>query len=267
MGPQRRRLDIDGLAFEMIDSPRPSGSAAPAMVLVHGVGMSHRYLSRLHRRLGASTRVVSVNLPGFAGLPRPSDDIDVTKMGRALARVVAALGEDRVVLVGHSMGVQWSIEAALALGEAVAAVVAIGPVCDERHRTLPSQATGLAVDTLGETPLINTIVFTDYLRCGIRWYLRQVRRMVAYPTEKRMRSLGVPVLVVRGERDPIAGRDWCRRLRDAARVSRLVEVPRQHHVVQHSAPHAVADAILFHTAGDWPDAAAVHARTAARNAS
>ncbi len=231
------------------------------IVLVHGIGMSHRYLSRLHDVLAASTRVVSVDLPGFGGLPKPPRDIDVMEMGRALADVVATLEERRVVLVGHSMGAQWVVEAAAHRPEPITAVVLIGPVADERHRTLMAQARGLAVDTFGETPAINTIVLTDYLRCGIPWYLRQLRHMLSYPTEKRLRRLTVPVLVMRGGSDPVAGRDWCRRLRDAARVSRFVEIPGQHHVAQQSAPRAVADAILFHVAGAWPDAAQMHART------
>ncbi|KJQ54794.1 alpha/beta fold hydrolase [Microbacterium sp. SA39] len=269
MSSERRRIDISGLAFGLIESPRPPGSTRPLMVLVHGIGMSHRYLSRLHAVLAESTRVVSIDLPGFAGLPKPPADaeVDVMSLGRALADAVATLGESRAVLIGHSMGAQWVVEAALHRPDAVSAVVMIGPVADERHRSLPAQASGLAMDTFGESPSINTVVFTDYLRCGVPWYLRQVRHMLAYPTEKRVRGLTVPVLVMRGGRDPIAGRDWCRRLRDSARVSRLVEIPHHHHVVQQSAPRAVANSILFHTKGAWPDAAQMHARTEAEGAS
>lgn len=257
----RRRIDITGLSFGVVESPRPPRSTAPLMVLIHGIGMSHRYLSRLHDVLAESTRVVSVDLPGFAGLPKPSDDVDVTTMGRALADVVATFDEDRIVWVGHSMGAQWVIEAAIHRPDAVAAVVIIGPVADEDHRSPVSQAAGLTLDTLGETPSINAVVLTDYLRCGVAWYLRQLRHMLAYPIEKRLRRVDAPVLVMRGGRDPIAGREWCRRLRDQTRVSRLVEVPGHHHVVQQSASRAVADGILFHTESAWPDAAAVHARS------
>ncbi|MCT1476500.1 alpha/beta fold hydrolase [Microbacterium sp. p3-SID336] len=249
----RRRLVLtSGLTFRVLDTPRPSGDSGPTVVLVHGIGMSHRYLSRLHAVLAEHTRVVSIDLPGFGGLPKPPYDLSVERMSRALGAVIATLGDDRVVLVGHSMGAQWAVETALQHPELVRAVVPIGPVVDARHRTLTAQARALAVDTLGETPAINAIVFTDYLRCGVRWYLRQARHMIAYPLEERIALLAVPVLVLRGGADPVAGRAWCRRLRDAATVARLVEVPGRHHVVQQSAPRAVADAILVHTAGPWP---------------
>lgn len=262
MSSQHRRIDVADLAFGLIDTARPPGAVGPTVVLVHGIGMSHRYLSRLHEELAASTRVVSVDLPGFAGLPKPARDLSVERMGRALAEIIATLGEDRIVLLGHSMGVQWAVEAASHRPELIATVVAIGPVTDERHRTVGAQARALALDCLGETPVINSIVFTDYLRCGIPWYLNQLRHMLAYPTEQRIRLLTMPVLVMRGGDDPVAGREWCRRLRDAAQVSRLVEIPGHHHVVQHSAPRAVAAAILFHTQAAWPDAVAARAAAA-----
>jgi pimeloyl-ACP methyl ester carboxylesterase len=53
----------------------------------------------------------------------------------------------------------------------------------------------------------------------------------------------VPLLVMRGGKDPIAGVDWCRRVRDSARRGSLVVVPGHHHVVQYTAPRAVASAI------------------------
>ncbi|MDF2508102.1 MAG: hypothetical protein K0Q52_1961 [Microbacterium sp.] len=267
MSPSRRRIVIDGMTFGLWDSPRPPGAESPTVALVHGIGMSHRYLSRLHAQLADLTRVVSVDLPGFAGLPKPSGNPDVLRMGRALAELIAVLGEERVIVVGHSMGVQWAAEAALHRPDRVQAVVAIGPVVDQRHRSLVAQARALALDTLGETPLINLIVFSDYLRCGIRWYLKQARHMIEHPTEQRYAELTRPVLVIRGSDDPIAGREWCRRLRDSARTARLVEVPGRHHVVQHSAPHAVAAAIVANTEGPWPPSVRSSAAQRRRSAS
>ncbi|MGV2904063.1 alpha/beta fold hydrolase [Microbacterium sp. AGC62] len=267
MCPSRRRIVTDGMTFGLWDSPRPPGAESPTIALVHGIGMSHRYLSRLHDVLADLTRVVSVDLPGFAGLPRPSGNPDVVRMGRALAEVIAALGEDRIIVVGHSMGVQWAAEAALHRPDRVQAVVAIGPVVDQSHRSLVSQTRALAIDTLGETLPSNLIVFSDYLRCGIRWYLKQARHMIEHPTEQRYAELTRPILVIRGGDDPVAGREWCRRLRDSARTARLVEVPGRHHVVQHSAPRAVAAAIVANTDGPWPPSVRPAASQRRRSAS
>lgn len=237
----RRR--VGDLEFRVVGGEtRGAVSELPPVVLVHGIGMSHRSLARLHDAFAAERVAVSLDLPGFGGLPKPGRDLDVRSMGQALGRMIATLQLPPVILVGHSMGAQWVVEASLLDPRLVSHVVLVGPVVDDRHRTLGAQLRALAVDTLGESIAVNVIVLVDYLRCGIAWYLRQLRHMLAYPLEDRIAELGMPVLIVRGTRDPIAGLSWCRRLRDRARMGTLVEV-RGPHVVLHTAARSVASAI------------------------
>ncbi|MHC2999123.1 alpha/beta fold hydrolase [Microbacterium sp. HJ5] len=238
-----RRLAAGELVFRVLSSPRPR-SEKPAVVLVHGIGVSHRYLSRLHAELAQTRSVHSLDLPGFGGLPKPVGDVDVPRMAEGIATVLASLDVGPVVLVGHSMGSQWVVEVGARRPDLVTHVVAMGPVADARHRSVFAQTAALAVDTLGETPAINAVVFTDYLRCGPRWYLAQLRHMLAYRIEDRAAALTRPLLVVRGSRDPIAGMEWCRLLRDRADDGSLVVIPGGHHVAQQSRPRAVAAAIL-----------------------
>jgi pimeloyl-ACP methyl ester carboxylesterase len=246
--PTPSRHDQGQLAFRVWTSG--DGEPGTPFVLVHGIGASHRYLARLHDALRPHGPVYSVDLPGYGGLPRPDTDVDVETMSRALGVVLTELGVAGAVVVGHSMGAQWVVELAVQRPDLAAHVVVIGPVTDEAHRSLAAQAAALAMDSLGETPRINAIVFTDYLRCGIRWYLLQSRHMLAYPIEERVRELSMPLLVMRGERDPIAGLRWCRRLRDEAPVAELVLIPGRYHVAQFSSPGAVAAAILAHVRTD-----------------
>jgi pimeloyl-ACP methyl ester carboxylesterase len=234
------------LAFRVLESRRDSTASAPAIVLVHGIGVSHRYLARLHDVLAQEREVFSIDLPGFAGLPKPPSDIDIPAMAQGLGRVIESLDVGPVVLVGHSMGTQWVVEASLQRPDLSTDVVIMGPVADSAHRSMLAQSAALTVDTLGEPPDVNAIVLTDYLRCGVPWYLTQLRHMLDYRLEERVPELPCALLVVRGSRDPIAGLEWCRRLRDAAPVGRLVQIPGAFHVAQHSAPRAVASAILAH---------------------
>lgn len=242
-GGSRRRVDVGPLAFRVLANPGPAGSARAPVVLVHGIGMSHRYFSKLHDLLAADGPVFSIDLPGFGGLPKPGKDVDVATMAHALGEVVASLGVGQVVLVGQSMGCQWVVELGAQHPELVAHVVTIGPVVDAAHRTALAQALALAVDSSGEPPDVNAIVFTDYIRCGVPWYLAQLRHMLRYPIEERVAELSMPLLIVRGGRDPIAGQEWCRRLRDRAADGQLVLIPGHHHNCQQSAPRAVASAI------------------------
>ncbi|MFN3865960.1 MAG: alpha/beta fold hydrolase [Demequina sp.] len=231
------------LTFRVLaDVPRRA-SSSPTYVLVHGIGMSHRYLSRLHALLAKTSPTFSIDVPGHAGLPKPGMDVDVATMARGLVGAIASLDVGPVVLVGHSMGAQWTTAAALTNPELVDRLVLMGPVADSGHRTLAAQTAALARDSLGETAGANAIVFTDYLRCGMPWYLAQARHLLTYAIEDEVAQLTMPTLILRGAQDPIAGSKWCRRLASLAPASGLVEVPGQHHVVQHSAPEAVATAI------------------------
>jgi pimeloyl-ACP methyl ester carboxylesterase len=218
--------------------------AGPAYVLVHGIGVSHRYLARLHAELAASGPTYSLDLPGFGGTPKPESRLSVEDYGAFIAAVLKSHGIGSYYLVGHSMGVQFSIEAALREPDAVHGLVLMGPVVDSRHKSVARQSLALAIDGLfHESPSSNWIVLTDYLRCGIRWYLTELPVMMAYPTMERVAHLQVPVLVLRGDRDPVAGSDWSLRLSRAAAEGRLSGIPGGGHVVQHLRPKAVADAI------------------------
>jgi pimeloyl-ACP methyl ester carboxylesterase len=238
-----RRVDLDGAVFRVLTSESTAADPGTPFVLIHGIGMSHRYLTKLHARLAVEADVHSVDLPGFGGLPKPGRDLDIPAMADLLGEVLDGIDSGPVVLVGHSMGAQWTVELAAQRPDLVRGVVAMGPVADEKHRSLPAQALALTIESFGEPPAINYQVFTDYVRCGPRWYLAQVRHMLSYPIEERVAAMTAPLLVLRGGSDPVAGLDWCRRLRDAAVDGALVEVPRHHHVVQQTAPRSVASAI------------------------
>lgn len=224
---------------------RPEAAAeGPTFVLIHGIGVSHRYLARLHRVLARAADTISIDLPGFGSTPPPDRQLTVADQGSFIHEVLDQAGVGPRILVGHSMGAQFVLEAALQRPDRVRHVVLMGPVVDVRRRTLPRQMLALAKDALlYETPGSNALVFSDYLRCGPGWYLKQLRVMMNYRTEERIRGLSTPVLVLRGASDPIATGEWCRILPRRAPAGTLVEVPGRGHVVQYTGTARVADAI------------------------
>jgi pimeloyl-ACP methyl ester carboxylesterase len=226
-----------------------AGESTPTVVLVHGIGASHRYFARLHEQLETDTMVYSLDLPGFGGMLKPAFSPTVREMALLMANALDELAVRDAVLVGHSMGAQWVVELALLRPDLVCRVVVIGPVTDSAHRTLAAQSRALTVDILGEPPLTNAVVFIDYLRCGPLYFLAQSKPMLSYPIDERVASLSQPLLVLRGGNDPIADEDWCRRLAKRAPIGRLVTVPGNRHVVQFTAPKAVANAIRSFAAG------------------
>lgn len=236
-----RTIDIADRRFRVFSSQRVGTERE--FVLVHGIGISHRLFSRLHGVLSAKHSVHTLDLPGFGGMPKPSTDPDVPAMARDLGEVIERLGIGPVVAVGDSMGTQWVVELAAQRPDLVSHVVAIGPVVDVRHRTVLAQAVALGLDSLREPPSANARVLLEYLRCGPIWYGAQVRHMIEYPIEQRVADLVPPLLVMRGGRDPIAGPEWSRDVARRAPRARFTELPGHPHLVQHTAPAAVADGI------------------------
>lgn len=153
-------------------------------------------------------------------------------------RAVTARGARDVVLLGQSMGTQIAVEAALRHPDVVSSVVLVGPVVDDRRRSLVRLAAALGVDVLLEGVRMNAIVFSDYVR-SMPQYLRELRPMRDFRMIDGVRALTVPVLVIRGAHDAVAKHDWAVRLADSAVRGALVELPGPHHV-QERQPVAVA---------------------------
>ena len=151
--PDTWRVDVESLAFRVLASRRGNGASRPAIVLVHGIGVSHRYLSRLHDVLAQERDVYSIDLPGFAGLPKPGRDVDVPSMADALGlRDRVAATSDPSYWSGTRWGRSGSSRRALQRPAMVTDVVIMGPVADAAHRSMLAQSVALAADTLGETP-------------------------------------------------------------------------------------------------------------------
>ncbi|AWB89374.1 alpha/beta fold hydrolase [Salinibacterium hongtaonis] len=236
--PDRAQSDVEVDVFSM--APHP---AATEFVLLHGIGMSHRSLARLQEQLAANGTVHSIDLPGFGATPRPEQPLSVEDHARVLGATFDALDVRHCVVVGHSMGAQFAIELARQRPDLVDRLVLIGPVVDPQRSTVLQQAAALAADTLLEPPVANALVLSDYLRCGPRWYLQTLPSMMRYPTLERVREVSCPVLVIRGEKDPVAREGFSRQLANAAPNGSLLQMPGHAHIVQHSAPRSVAAAI------------------------
>ena len=224
--------------------PDAAGSTGPAYILIHGIGVSHRYLRRLHDELAAVAPTYSLDLPGFAGTPKPGRQLSVADYGAFIAQALKANGIRSYILVGHSMGAQFAIETALYAPGQAQRLVLMGPVVDARHRSVRRQGLALFLDALlRESASSNWLVFSDYFRCGPRWYFTMVPVMLAYPTESRLAGINIPVLVLRGNHDQVAGADWSLRLSQVVPQGSFTEIARAGHVAQHLRPRQVAAAI------------------------
>lgn len=222
----------------------PPDASGPVFVLLHGIGMSHRYYRRLQILLAQHGDTYSIDLPGFGATPRPGRQLSVPDYAATIAATLEKMGASRVVVIGHSMGTQFATELAVQHPDLVSHVVLLGPVVDSARRTIRQQSLALGLDSLMESPVGNAMVFTDYARSGLRWYLTELPVMMSYDLEARLGLVTQPVLVIRGSRDPVASRPWCHKLSATAPNGRFLEIPGKPHIVQHGAAARTAAGIL-----------------------
>ncbi|WP_289017545.1 alpha/beta fold hydrolase [uncultured Ornithinimicrobium sp.] len=214
-------------------------------VLVHGIGMGRHYLTPLAESLAGSGGVHVLELPGFGDAPTPDQPLTVEQLAAVVLAYVRRTGMTRPVLVGHSMGAQVVVEAALQGPDVVGPVVAVAGVVDPGARSAGRQGMRMLADLFVETPSTVAALVRDWLRTGPRRYLETVPLMLDYRTEEAAVRLPVPLLVVRGDRDPVAPHDWADQLTRLAPDGRLVEVPGAH-AVMFTRPGEVAEQIVLH---------------------
>jgi len=226
----------------------PDGSNGPDYLLIHGIGVSSRYFERIIPLLARRARVVAVDLPGFGRAPKPGRALGVDDFAECVAAVVDELGLSGCVVFGHSMGTQVATRLAIDRPEAVAALALMGPVMDPRDRSPFRAAALLALDCAGERPRANWLVLSDYARCGLRWYLAVLPSMLTYRIEDDIPLVDCPVLVLRGERDPIARAGWVSVLAASARRGGAKTIDGARHLAMHTRPEAT-DGLLALLAG------------------
>jgi pimeloyl-ACP methyl ester carboxylesterase len=105
------------LAFEV------HGAGTPTLVLVHGWSCDRSYWSRQLRPLAARYQTMAVDLAGHGKSGAGRQAWTMAAFGEDVVAVAEQLDLGELVLVGHSMGGDVIVEAALRLGERVAGLV------------------------------------------------------------------------------------------------------------------------------------------------
>jgi pimeloyl-ACP methyl ester carboxylesterase len=196
------------------------------ILLVHGLGLTHRYFARLQPLL-----------PGARAI-----DLEGTTLDEMTASVARA-AEPGTLIVANSLGTQIATELAVRSPESVRALVLSGPTWDPAAPSLPAQFMRLLADSYREQPSLVPVALADYARRG-PWHIFQAARsMLRHPMAERLAQVVVPVTIVRGSDDPICSRRWAAQLAAAPADGRLVTVQGAAHAVDWSHPGAVVQAV------------------------
>jgi 3-oxoadipate enol-lactonase len=125
----------EAAGFVVGPAPAIHGEAdgeGPAIVLLHGITATRRYLTHGSRSLErAGHRVLSYDARGHgeSDPAPPGEGYGYPQLVDDLERVIdAELGEDEFVLAGHSMGAHTAVAYALRHPDRLAGLVVVGPV-------------------------------------------------------------------------------------------------------------------------------------------
>ncbi|GGI45246.1 pimeloyl-ACP methyl ester carboxylesterase [Agromyces flavus] len=240
-----------GDAVTVITEAGSERADAPTFVLVHGIGMGHRYFSDLADALAREGRVLALDLPGFGEAPEPSHPQTMSEAGAYLAELIDAEAlPGPVVLVGHSMGTQIVAETAAQRPDLIASLVLVAPTVNPRERSAVVQAIRLAEDPSLIRPKVVVLGIRMYLQAGPRWYFKKLHQMLAHRIELVLPDVAAPTLVIRGEHDRLAPRAWAEEVANILPDGRYVEVPDRGHETMVTAGERVAELIEAHARGE-----------------
>lgn len=226
----------NGLRLHARVAQDAAGPDAPAVVLVHGVGVSSRYLIPTAERLAPYYRVFAPDLPGFGRSDKPNHILNILELTDALAGWLTRAGTARAAFLGNSMGCQIIVDLAVRYPEKVASAVLVGPTLDANARSLLRQLGRGARDLFGEPLTYWPLLAMDYWIAGPLRTVRTLALAVRDPLTEKLPKVRVPTLVVRGSKDPIAPADWCAEMVRLLPRGRLVVLDGVHHVANYTHP-------------------------------
>jgi 2-hydroxy-6-oxonona-2,4-dienedioate hydrolase len=198
-----RRVDVRGRAVRY----REAGSG-PAIVLVHGLGVSADYWWRNGPPLAAAGfRVLAPDLPGFGHTEGPSG-LSVPDQAAALLAWADALEITTAVYVGHSLSCQTILQLAADHPSRVAGLALAAPTGDPRPHRLLHQALALFMDIPRESFRLALEVGWAYLLAGPRRIWRTWRMGAGHDPIALLPCVHVPACVLLGTRDPVVPHEF-----------------------------------------------------------
>jgi pimeloyl-ACP methyl ester carboxylesterase len=259
-------------------------SGGPVVVLVHGIASRAAQWHRVMADLGESCHVIAPDLLGHGESAKPRGDYSLGAHACGIRDLLAALGHDRVTLVGHSLGGGIAMQFTYQFPERVErlALVSSGGLGHEvsawlRAASLPGselvlpviassyvRRAGAAVGRLiGKTPvalppgLIEVMVSFGSLgdpatRSAFIHTARSVLDIAGQRVDARDRlylAADLPMLVVWGGRDAIIPVEHARVLADRIPSVRLEVFDRSGHFPHLSEPRRLAAVLGDFVAG------------------
>ncbi|MDD5558937.1 alpha/beta hydrolase [Candidatus Methylomirabilis sp.] len=232
--------------------PSPA-SPLPPIVFIHGAGGSHQVWLQQLRTLGRRRKAIAVDLPGHGHSGGSgADRIEIYR--DVIEEFLAALGLDRTVMVGHSMG--GAITQSIALDDPglLAAIVLVGT--GAKLRVHPQIFARLQEDPAGTVEQITKLArapgaTAEVLKQDIDAILRTSIPVIegdllacdAFDLMEQVKAITLPTLVICGTDDLMAPSKYGEYLHHQINGSQFQLVPAAGHMVMLEQPDEVSRSI------------------------
>lgn len=214
-----------------------------AIVMVHGLVVSSRYMLPTAEQLATTYRVYIPDLPGFGKSGPPDHFQNLDEMADTLAVWMQHIGLFRAVLLGNSLGCQIIARFAVRHPQMLHAAILLDPTMDKRARTAHQQIGRWLINIIFEPFSLYPLVLRDFLDSGIRRFLATFRYGLQDKIETFLPHISAPTLVVRGSRDTIVPQAWAEYVAQLLSQGTLVVLEDAAHDVNYNAPGKLLEVI------------------------
>lgn len=266
---EQRFVEIEGVRTRYL-----TAGSGPEIVLLHGIGDDAVDWQWVIPLLAEGFSIYAPDMPYTSGTDDSLSDFSSTSFARFTERFLSALGIERAVFVGHSMGGLTALRTALAYPERVHSLVLVGSAGMGRElnpvmSSLTAPFYGELAIALGSTPwgsfqrvfARSALLFEHPERVPVEWWseqyllgrtpgfldtvMRALREEVDIGGQRtvlldRLPELAMPVLIIWGDRDRIIPLHHGQQAEHRLQNSRLEIVPDSGHIPHIEQPLRVA---------------------------
>ncbi|MBW3596884.1 MAG: alpha/beta hydrolase [Planctomycetes bacterium] len=245
---ESRFVDVDGWRLHYVASKHPA-AGSPSIVMVHGLGLSHRYLVPMAERMADHVPVYLIDRPGFGKSHKPRRAQSLAESANWIARWIQTMDLAPACVMGQSFGTQVVVHLAVRHPDLVSRLVLQGMTVEPGARTVWRQFVRWRRNQNAEDKSASPSAFPDYVAAGPLRIYRTLKSALADRPEDLVPQIQCPTLVVRGENDPIGSQEWHEEIVRRLPHGRLVVMRDAAHTINVSAPDRLARLVIDFCAG------------------